>query len=186
MIKIKRETNKGAIFVFNATAERRFWRGKRWNKKDSNTLKNIGVQPRMINKIKPLIVWKIKKEVVMAKRSKGHKVAKPKKIEDIDTGKRYVWVLVEFSDSNVYKIPAEMFVDIQLAKEGRPRDLDKKNEMLSSKSTVKGIADSLDWVDVKMRAYLYDGKIQNAVANQDTEWKQAKKWVEEDLNVRHV
>ena len=123
----------------------------------------------------------------MAKRSKkGHKVAKPGKIEDIDTGKRYVWLLVRFSDSRVFKIPAEMFADIHLAKEGRPRDLDMKNEIMSSRTALLDIANSLEWGDVMIRAFLYDGKIQNAVADERSEWKTAKKWVEEALKQRNV
>jgi hypothetical protein len=122
----------------------------------------------------------------MVKRSKGHKVPKPGKIEDVDTGKRYVWVLVRFGDSRVFKIPAEMFADIHLGKIGRQRDLDMKNEILGSKTALLSIANSLEWDDVKMRAYLYDGKIQNAIADERSEWKDAKKWVEEELKQRWV
>lgn len=119
-------------------------------------------------------------------RKKGFKVPVPGKIEDIDTGKRYVWVLVRFSDSRVFKIPAEMIAEIRLAQLGRERDLEFKNEILSSKTGLKAIADSLEWVDVVDRAFLYDGKLENVIADERSEWKTAKKWVEEDLKVRHV
>ena len=119
-------------------------------------------------------------------RKKGHKVTKPKKIEDIDLGKKYVWLLVRFGDSRVFKIPAEMFADIALALLGRERDLDRKNKILGSKTELLAIANSLEWEDVMMRAFLYDGKIQNSVSDERNEWKEAKKWVEEDLKQRYV
>lgn len=119
-------------------------------------------------------------------RKKGYKVPKPEKIEDIETGKRYVWILKKFSDSRVYKIPVEMIVELGMKKMGRERDVALKDEMMSSKTLIKDVADTLSWGDVKDRAYLYDGQSHNAFANYDKEWKEAKTWIEEDLKVRYV
>jgi len=108
------------------------------------------------------------------------------KLEDYAPDKQYVWLLVKFSDSQVYKIPVEMLAELRLAKLGRERDLELKKEIMGSKSGILEIANSLEWANVMDRAFLYDGKIENLIADKHSEWRDAKKWVEEDLKVRWV
>ena len=117
----------------------------------------------------------------MPRKAKTKTGRRPQKLEDFVLGKQYVWVLVRFADSRTFKIPADMLASIRMAKLGRERDLELQNEILGSKSGLLEIANSVEWDDVKMRAFLCDGNIQNVVSDERSEWRDAKKWVEENI-----